>query len=55
MAENVDAKKPPQGRLAWFDRLLLKIAVAKALARHGEDLTRSADDARKAFHQINLG
>lgn len=55
MTENVDVKKPPQGRLGWIDRLLLKIAVAAALAKFGENFTKSFDEARAAFDQINQG
>ena len=55
MTENVDVKKPPQGRLGWIDRLLLKIAVAAALAKFGENLPESFDEARAAFDQINQG
>jgi len=53
MEQSTNEKKPPQGRLGWFDRLLLKIAIAKALARHGEDIERSAADARRALQDVN--
>lgn len=39
--------------LTWFDRLLLKIAIAKALARHCEDLPDWVRQARNAFGEIN--
>lgn len=53
MEQSTNEKKPPQGRLGWFDRLLLKVAIAKALARHGECIDSAASDAARAIRDIN--
>lgn len=44
--------KPPQGRLGWFDRLLLKVAMAKAGAR-GYNTAVVTDGLRRAFLAID--
>lgn len=40
----------PQVKLGWFDRLLLKIAIAKAAARGEVDL----EHAQRAFSSLNV-
>lgn len=40
-------------KLGWFDRLLIKIALAKAVARHCEDVPHSASRVASAFKEIN--
>lgn len=52
--ENANAKKPPQGRLGWIDRILLKIAVAGVIAgEHGDDISTVIREASRAFDAIN--
>ena len=40
-------------KLSWLDRLLIKIAVAKAVARGNGDALHSASGMLLAFEEIN--
>lgn len=40
-------------KLSWFDRLLLKVAVAKALARNFDEISNGLAQAKAAFDEIN--
>ena len=39
--------------MTWLDKLLMKIAVAKAAARQGDNPERTAAGLLKAFEKIN--
>lgn len=49
-----ETKKPPPGRLGWFERLILKMAVARTLADGYSDNPRElVREAKAFFHEIN--
>lgn len=52
--ENASEKNPPQGRLGWIDRVILKIAVAGVIAgEHGDNISTVIREASRAFDAIN--